>query len=665
MTTRRQTLEVGSRFGPYRLDRLIGRGGMGEVFEAYDTVKDRVIALKVLPERLHDDPVFRERFRRESHVAARLQEPHIIPIHDYGEIDGRLYIDMRLVGGDSLRALLKAQGPLEPERAVAIIRQIAAALDAAHADGLVHRDVKPDNILLTPDGFAYLVDFGIAQSATGESLTGTGSAIGSFHYMAPERFHSRTVTPAADIYALTCVLYECLTGSRPYPRDTEAQIISAHLFEPPPQPHSHRPGLPLRLDDVVARGMAKDPQARYGTAGDLGAAAQAAVVVGPATGPSESLGTADAPAGAGSPEDRSGAAGRGHRPRRPHRRRLLRVLALLGVVLLAATLGFLGWELVRPTSGTAVPDASAPNGADVELLSLVGPSGYKRANCVHETPDAPTVAVVFCAANPAASDPVARFLRFRTVDQLRGYTSSLLTALHGHNCPGDPPGPDGPMLRDGVEVGRKSCFESKMDDPAAPRPALLLTDERASAAAVYIWNPDEQPYRDYAAVRNRLGFRTSDVARDPDYFTQADHAVLNHLAGDFGPANCRHADPPPGPVAAALACGTKAGFPAAEFFGLSNPESATALYEADRAQFSGHVCGRGDQGDDVWRQDGKVLGRYFCYPNTDAALGPNCLLVIHQKYAVIGNFCTLRADHPEPGPKSEADLTAWFHQYFG
>ncbi|WP_067806942.1 serine/threonine-protein kinase [Nocardia beijingensis] len=664
MTTRRQTLEVGSRFGPYRLDRLIGRGGMGEVFAAYDTVKDRVIALKVLPERLHDDPVFRERFRRESHVAARLQEPHIIPIHDYGEIDGRLYIDMRLVRGDSLRALLKAQGPLEPERAVAIVRQVAAALDAAHADGLVHRDIKPDNILLTPDGFAYLVDFGIAQSATGDSLTGTGSAIGSFHYMAPERFHSRTVTPAADIYALTCVLYECLTGSRPYPRDTEAQIISAHLFEPPPQPHAHRPGLPARLDDVVARGMAKDPQARYGTAGELGAAAQAAVVAGRVTGPSEPPAAAEAPTGAG-PQDRPTAPGRGHRLRLPRGRRLLRVLALLCVVLLAVAIGFLGWELIRPTTGTAVPDASAPNGQDVELLSVVGPSGYKRANCVHENPDAPAVAVVFCAANPAASDPVARFLRFRTADQMRGYTQSLLAGLQGHSCQGDPPGPDGPMLRDGVEVGRKACFESKMDDPAAPRPALLLTDERIPAAALYIWNPDEQPYRDYAAVRNRLGFRTADLARDPDYFTQADRAVLNHLAGDFGPANCRHADPPPGPVAAALACGTKAGFPAAEFYGFPDQESATYLYEADRGQFSGHVCGRGDQGDDVWRQDGNVLGRYFCYPNTDSALGPSCLLLLHQKFAIIGHFCTLRADHPEPGPKTEADLTAWFHRYFG
>ncbi|MEU2039968.1 serine/threonine-protein kinase [Nocardia niwae] len=667
MTTRRQTLEVGSRFGPYRLDRLIGRGGMGEVFEAYDTVKDRTIALKVLPERLHDDPVFRERFRRESHVAARLQEPHIIPIHDYGEIDGRLFIDMRLVGGDSLRALLTARAPLEPERAVAIIRQVAAALDAAHADGLVHRDIKPDNILLTPDGFAYLVDFGIAQSATGESLTSTGSAIGSFHYMAPERFHSRAVTPAADVYALTCMLYECLTGSRPFPKDTEAQIISAHLFEPPPRPHECRPGLPARLDEVVARGMAKDPQARYATAGELGAAAQAAVVSSRSPETPTEPEDKGPPTAAGPPPDRSGATtGPGGRDDgRPRRRRVLRVLALLGVVLLAAVLGLLGWELTRPTTGAAVPDASAPDGPDIELLSLVGPSGYKRANCVHENPDPPTAAVVFCAANPAASDPAARFLRFRTVDQLRGYISSLLTGLQGRNCPGDPPGQDGPMLRDGAEVGRKSCFLSKVDDPAAPRPALLVTDEQALAAAVYLWDPADQPHRDYVAARNGFGFRTSDMARDPDYFTQADRAVLNHLAGDFGPANCRHADPPPGPVDAVLGCGTKAGFPAAEFYGFPDEESAMYLYEANRGQFSGHVCGTGDPGDDAWRQNGNVLGRVFCYPNTDPALGPSCLFVIHQKFAIAGHFCTLRADHPDQGPKSEAELTAWFHKYFG
>ncbi|MGW4845199.1 protein kinase domain-containing protein [Nocardia brasiliensis] len=277
MTTERPPRTVGTRFGPYRLDRLIGRGGIGEVFEAYDTVKDRTVAVKVLAEKLNQDPVFRERFRRESHAAARLTEPHVIPIHDYGEIDGQLYIDMRLVDGENLRAVLKREAPLAPERAVAVIRQIAAALDAAHADDLVHRDIKPDNILLTTDGFAYLVDFGIAQSSTSESLTADGSAIGSFHYMAPERFTSRLVTPAVDSYALACVLYECLTGARPFPAETDGEIMRAHLFEPPPRPSMIRREVPAAFDEVIARGLAKNPNARYTSAGDLAAAAHRAL----------------------------------------------------------------------------------------------------------------------------------------------------------------------------------------------------------------------------------------------------------------------------------------------------------------------------------------------------------------------------------------------------
>ncbi|MCP2275485.1 serine/threonine-protein kinase [Nocardia amikacinitolerans] len=277
MTTQRRPLEVGSEFGPYRLVRLIGRGGMGEVYQAYDTGKDRVVAIKVLPERLAEDPVYRERFRRESHAAARLKEPHVIPIHDYGEIDGHLFIDMRLVEGENLRALLRTSAPLPPADAVELIRQVAAALDAAHADDLVHRDIKPDNILTTPGGFAYLVDFGIAHSSTAEGLTGAGSAIGSFHYMAPERFTSRVVTPAADIYALGCVLYECLTGARPFPADTDGEVMRAHLVESPPRPSRLRDEIPRAMDAVIARALAKEPAARYGSAGEFAAAAQAAL----------------------------------------------------------------------------------------------------------------------------------------------------------------------------------------------------------------------------------------------------------------------------------------------------------------------------------------------------------------------------------------------------
>ena len=178
-------------FGPYRLLRLIGKGGMGEVYEAEDTVKDRVVALKLLPEGVSHDPVFRKRLQREAHSAGRLQEPHVVPIHDYGEIDGVLFVDMRMINGSDLRKLLKNFGPMTPARAVAIVRQVASALDAAHESGIMHRDVKPENILITRDDFAYLVDFGIANAASDEKLTELGTAVGTYAYMAPERFTRR------------------------------------------------------------------------------------------------------------------------------------------------------------------------------------------------------------------------------------------------------------------------------------------------------------------------------------------------------------------------------------------------------------------------------------------------------------------------------------------
>lgn len=267
---------VGSRFGHYELRGLLGRGGMGEVYTAYDTVKDRTVALKILLRSAAEDETFRERFRRESQVAARLQEPHIVPIHDWGEIDGELYIDMRLVRGHSLRALLGG-GPLAPTRAVTLVEQIGAALDAAHADALLHRDVKPENILVTPEDFAYLVDFGIARSAADPGLTAVGSTIGSYGYMAPERFDDVAATNRVDVYALACVLVEMLTGERPFAGTSTSQVIKAHLTAAPPRPGLARPDIATALDAVVARGMAKDPGERYPTAGDLARAARAAL----------------------------------------------------------------------------------------------------------------------------------------------------------------------------------------------------------------------------------------------------------------------------------------------------------------------------------------------------------------------------------------------------
>ena len=272
-----QGSRVGSMFGPYHLKRLLGRGGMGEVYEAEHTVKEWTVAVKVLNAEFSRDPVFRERMKREARIAGRLQEPHVVPIHDYGEIDGQMYLEMRLIEGTDLDSLLKRFGPLTPPRAVAIISQVAAALDAAHAAGVMHRDVKPPNILVTRDDFAYLVDFGIASATTDEKLTQLGTAVGTWKYMAPERFSNDEVTYRADIYALACVLFECLTGAPPYRSDSASMLVTAHLMEPVPQASAKRSGIPRALDAVISRGMAKKPEDRYASAGDLALAAHEAL----------------------------------------------------------------------------------------------------------------------------------------------------------------------------------------------------------------------------------------------------------------------------------------------------------------------------------------------------------------------------------------------------
>jgi protein kinase-like protein len=265
-------------FGRYRLVALLGRGGMGEVWRAYDTAIDRIVALKLLPENFADDPVFQERFRREARAAAGLDEPHVVPIYDFGEIEGRLYVTMRLIKGRDLQTIL-TNGPLAPARAVAIIEQVAQAVHAAHRVGLVHRDIKPSNILLDANDFAYLIDFGIARAAGETGLTSTGSTIGTWSYMAPERFRSAVVDARSDIYALACVLYEALTGKPPFPGGSLEQVAVAHMLQPPPRPSRDQQGVPAALDDVIATGMAKSPEHRYASTVELARAAHAATTV--------------------------------------------------------------------------------------------------------------------------------------------------------------------------------------------------------------------------------------------------------------------------------------------------------------------------------------------------------------------------------------------------
>lgn len=262
-------------FGHYVLQALVGEGGMGRVYRAFDTTTNRVVALKVLPHQLARDAAFRQRFLREAQIAASLSEPHVVPIHRFGELDGQLYVDMRLIEGRDLQSELAAVGTMEPARAIHILEQVAAALQTAHASGLVHRDVKPSNILITPSDFAYLIDFGIARGADHTSLTSAGSTIGTIAYMAPERFEHDAVDARSDVYALACVLFECLAGRRVVPGSGVQQQIAAHLFAPAPRLSDVDPRL-RSFDDVIARGLAKDPRQRYQSTLDLMAAARAA-----------------------------------------------------------------------------------------------------------------------------------------------------------------------------------------------------------------------------------------------------------------------------------------------------------------------------------------------------------------------------------------------------
>jgi serine/threonine-protein kinase len=253
---------------------------MGAVYRAYDTYRDRYVALKLLSEGFADDQEYLKRFQSQSHVAAQLREPHVIPIHDYGEIDSQIFIDMHLVDGTDMGVLLDGDDRIDPQRAVNLINQVAQALDAAHADGLVHRDIKPSNILVTPNDFVYVVDFGIARSIGGwqTAPASSGATSGTLHYMAPERFVGRDADGRADVYSLACVLHHCLTGAPPFAGEDLPTLMYAQLYTDPRAASSLAEGVPPALDAVIARGMAKDPDARFPTAGALAAAAAEALL---------------------------------------------------------------------------------------------------------------------------------------------------------------------------------------------------------------------------------------------------------------------------------------------------------------------------------------------------------------------------------------------------
>jgi YVTN family beta-propeller protein len=298
---RASRLELGSTFAGHRIEAVAGRGGMGVVYRARNVVLDQRRALKVIAEELSRDSRFRERFRRESRLAASIEHPNLVPVHHAGEEAGRLYLTMRFVDGTSLDEVLAGGGRLDPERAVRILDQVAAALDAAHAGGLVHRDVKPANLLLEGEAgreHAYLTDFGISKLVTaGTKLTTTDRFVGTVDYVSPEQIAGEAVDGRADVYSLACVAFHALTGEPPFRRETQIATMFAHANAPRPRLSDHAPDVPAELDDVLGTAMAQRPDDRFASAGELAAAAHVSLGTTPVTPPRPPVRARDATAG--------------------------------------------------------------------------------------------------------------------------------------------------------------------------------------------------------------------------------------------------------------------------------------------------------------------------------------------------------------------------------
>ena len=376
---------VGTSFAGYRVEDVLGRGGMSVVYLAEHPRLKNKVALKLLAPALAEDDVFRERLVRESRLAASLNHPNVIPVYDTGEEDGVLYVSMRFVAGHDLRALIRDGGPLSVSETTSVITQAAAALDAAHAAGLVHRDIKPANILLEqggePPGHVYVADFGLTTHTDARSGATASGIVGTVDYMAPEQIEGRQIDGRADVYALGCVLFECLVGRPPFKLDTDVAVLWAHIREDPPLPGDVDRSLPRAFDGIVDRALAKSPRDRYATCGELSADVRAAAR------------THKRPAQAGRV--------RAPRPRARTRRRWQgpAVLALVG----GAAVGAIGAIVIRGDGHPAGAPSSTVSALSQSLLANV--PARIRPSCLSAPAPSPDfdASVVCSPADPTVT----------------------------------------------------------------------------------------------------------------------------------------------------------------------------------------------------------------------------------------------------------------------